>query len=88
MWWAPAGSERLGQNSVKVGQPWSNLVKPPRNLGNVLRACLGVLLMWRVPVGFDQLSPGCLVLRANTRENPGGKNRVMTLNYNIFYQLN
>jgi hypothetical protein len=34
--------------------------------------------MWWVPVGSDWLGPGYLVLRADTRENPGGKNRVMT----------
>ena len=28
--------------------------------------------------GQTRLSSGCLVLRANTQENPGGKNRVMT----------
>jgi hypothetical protein len=34
--------------------------------------------MWWVPVGSNRLGPGCLVLCADTRENPGGKNRVMT----------
>uniref|UniRef100_A0A2N9FJK6 Uncharacterized protein n=1 Tax=Fagus sylvatica TaxID=28930 RepID=A0A2N9FJK6_FAGSY len=29
-------------------------------------------------VGSDRLGSGCLVLRADTRENPGGKNGVMT----------
>jgi hypothetical protein len=31
-----------------------------------------------VPVGSNRLSLGCLVLRADIRENPGGKNGVMT----------
>jgi hypothetical protein len=34
--------------------------------------------MWRVPVKSNWLGPGCLVLRTNTRENPRGKNKVMT----------
>jgi hypothetical protein len=75
MWWAPAGSERLGQTSVKLGQPWSNLVK----LGEM---CFGLLLeglwAWWTPIGLTRLDLGCLVLRVNTQENPGGKNRVMT----------
>jgi hypothetical protein len=35
--------------------------------------------MRRALVGSDRLGSGCLVLRADTRENPGGKNGVMTL---------
>ena len=35
--------------------------------------------MWRALVGLGRLGSGCLVLRADTRENPGGKNRVMTV---------
>jgi hypothetical protein len=35
--------------------------------------------MRRALVGSDRLGPGCLVLRADTRENPGGKNGVMTV---------
>jgi hypothetical protein len=35
-------------------------------------------LMWRALVGSGWLGSGCLVLRADTRENPGGKNGVMT----------
>jgi hypothetical protein len=34
--------------------------------------------MWRALVRSGQLGSGCLVLRADTRENPGGKNEVMT----------
>jgi hypothetical protein len=34
--------------------------------------------MRRALVGSDRLGSGCLVLRADTRENPGGKNGVMT----------
>ena len=36
-------------------------------------------LMWRALVGSGRLGSGCLVLRADTRENPRGKNGVMTL---------
>ena len=42
------------------------------------RSRFEVLLMWWVLFGSDQLGPGCLVLRVNPRENPRGKNRVMT----------
>jgi hypothetical protein len=38
--------------------------------------------MWRAVVGSGRLGSGCLVLRANTRENPGGKNSVMTASGN------
>jgi hypothetical protein len=34
--------------------------------------------MRRALVGSDRLGSSCLVLRADTRENPGGKNGVMT----------
>ena len=36
-------------------------------------------LMWRALVGSGRLGSGCLILRADTRENPAGKNVVMTL---------
>jgi hypothetical protein len=35
--------------------------------------------MRRALIGSDRLGLGCLVLRADTRENPGGKNGVMTM---------
>ena len=35
--------------------------------------------MWRALVGLGWLGSGCLVLHADTRENPGGKNGVMTV---------
>jgi hypothetical protein len=34
--------------------------------------------MWRGVVGSCWLGQGCLILRVDTRENPGGKNGVMT----------
>ena len=33
--------------------------------------------MWRALVGSGRLGSDCLVLRADTRENPAGKNGVM-----------
>ena len=78
MWWAPTGSERLNQTSVKVGQPWSNLVK-------VGQTSLKSGKCAPDPVyGSDRLCPSCLVLHADTRENPGGKNRVMTVTPSLF----
>ena len=96
--------------------PWSNLVKPLRTLGDVLRGsvprffwcggppsgqigsvklgqprsnflklwemCFGshleVILMWWALIESGWLGPGYLVLRVDARENPGGKNRVIT----------
>ena len=71
---------RVGNGSVKprsnLGQTWSTLVKlremcpKPSSWG---------YLMLRVLVRSGWLGLGCLVLRADTRENPAGKNGVMTL---------
>ena len=66
----------LGQTLVNPSQTWSNFselweVYPgPSSWG---------YLMWRALVGSGRRGSGCLVLRADTRENPGGKNRVMTV---------
>uniref|UniRef100_A0A2N9IB26 Uncharacterized protein n=1 Tax=Fagus sylvatica TaxID=28930 RepID=A0A2N9IB26_FAGSY len=64
-----SGQKRSGQTLVKLGQPWSNLVK-------LREMCPGSSswghLMWRAFVGSGRLGSGCLVLRAYTRENPGG----------------
>ena len=40
--------------------------------------------MWRAFVGSGQLGSGCLVLRVDTRENPGGKNGVMIVAPSLF----
>jgi hypothetical protein len=40
--------------------------------------------MRRALIGSDRLGSGCLVLRADTRENPGGKNGVMTVAPSLF----
>jgi hypothetical protein len=67
--------QHLSQTSVKPGQTWSSLV----NLREMHpRPRLEVILMWWVRVRSDWLSLGYLVLRADTRANLGGKNRVMT----------
>jgi hypothetical protein len=73
-----------------LGQTWSTLVKVGQNWSTLLKLremCSGprleVLLMWWVPIGSDRLSPGCLILRADTRENLRGKNRVITHLYQI-----
>ena len=34
--------------------------------------------MWWAPVGSELFGPGFVVLHGDIRENPGGKNRVMT----------
>ena len=73
------GPCRVRMARSNLGQSWLKLVKPPRNLGNVLE----VFLMW-VSVGFDWFGPGCLVLCVDTREIPGGKNRVMTVALSLF----
>jgi hypothetical protein len=46
-----------------------------------------MLFAWRALVGSGRLGSGCLVLRADTRENPGGKNGVMTVGSNKWKKL-
>ena len=48
------------------------------------RPRLEVILMWRALVGSGWLDSGCLVLRADTRENPWGKNGVITITSSLF----
>ena len=40
--------------------------------------------MWRALVGSGRLGLGCLILRVDTQENPGGKNGVMTVAPSLF----
>uniref|UniRef100_A0A2N9G2B9 Integrase catalytic domain-containing protein n=1 Tax=Fagus sylvatica TaxID=28930 RepID=A0A2N9G2B9_FAGSY len=66
-------------------KPWSNLVNPGQTWSNFGKCApnplLEVILTWRALVGSGWLGSGCLFLRANTRENPRGKNKVMTWIY-------
>jgi hypothetical protein len=61
--------------------PWSNLVK-------LREMCPGPsswgYLTWRVLIESGWFGLGCLVLRADARENPGGKNGVMTVAHSLF----
>ena len=66
-------------NLVNLGQLWSNLVKPPWISRNVFWLCLKGFLVQLVPPGPSPLGPSCLVLSFVTRENPGGKNRILTV---------
>ena len=65
---------------VKLGQLRSNSVKPSKTSRNVLHA-----MFWETLNAFGSLSDqtwlslGCLILRADTWENPEDKNRVMTV---------
>uniref|UniRef100_A0A2N9F5Z9 Uncharacterized protein n=1 Tax=Fagus sylvatica TaxID=28930 RepID=A0A2N9F5Z9_FAGSY len=72
---SPCRVRTARSNLVKLGQTWSNLPEL-REMRSGLY--LEALFMWWIPVGSDRLGPGCLVLRADTRENPESKNRVMT----------
>uniref|UniRef100_A0A2N9FHC0 Uncharacterized protein n=1 Tax=Fagus sylvatica TaxID=28930 RepID=A0A2N9FHC0_FAGSY len=80
------GPVKPWSNLVNLGQTWSNLVKALRNSGKCIPDhVLRVSRAWWVLVGLEtarsnlgRLGSGCLVLRADTRENPGGKNGVMT----------
>jgi hypothetical protein len=78
MWWGPYRVRPALSNLVNPCQTWSNLPE-------LREMCSGprleVLLIWWVPVGSDWLGLGYLVLHADTRENPGGKNRVMTTRF-------
>uniref|UniRef100_A0A2N9EYA1 Uncharacterized protein n=1 Tax=Fagus sylvatica TaxID=28930 RepID=A0A2N9EYA1_FAGSY len=68
----PSGQETAWST---LGQTWSTLVKPWSNLVKPWEMCPGPssweYLMWRALVGSGRLGSGCLVLRADTRENPG-----------------
>ena len=74
---------RVRNGSVKpwstLGQTWSTLGKLGRISGNVPRTPYWGYLSWRAFVGSGRLGSGCLILRADTRENPVGKNGVMTV---------
>ena len=82
-WRTLVGLETARSN---LGQPWSNLVNPSQtwsNFSELWEVYPGPsswgYLMWRALVGSGRLGSGCLVWRADTRENPGGKNGVMTV---------
>uniref|UniRef100_A0A2N9HA12 Uncharacterized protein n=1 Tax=Fagus sylvatica TaxID=28930 RepID=A0A2N9HA12_FAGSY len=63
----------LGQTLVNPSQTWSTLVKLGQTLGNVSRTFfLGVFRGDEPSSEQTGLGSGCLVLRADTRENPGG----------------
>ena len=66
---------------VKLGQNWPNLPEPREMCSELYPKAF---LMWWTPVESDWLGSGCLVLRADTRENSGGKNRVMTVAPSLF----
>ena len=68
----------------RLGQTWSTLAKTGQTLGNVPQISFRGYLMWLALVGSGRLGSGCLFSRANTRENPGGKNGVMTLGFTIY----
>uniref|UniRef100_A0A2N9HP15 Uncharacterized protein n=1 Tax=Fagus sylvatica TaxID=28930 RepID=A0A2N9HP15_FAGSY len=69
----PVGSEtawsNLGQTWSTLGQTWSNLVKLGKCVPDLL---LEGYLMCEPSSDQAGLGSGCLVLRADTRENPGG----------------
>ena len=44
-------------------------------------------MTWPALVGSSLLGSGCLVLRADIRENPGGKNGIMTGNSFVEFYL-
>uniref|UniRef100_A0A2N9GGW1 Uncharacterized protein n=1 Tax=Fagus sylvatica TaxID=28930 RepID=A0A2N9GGW1_FAGSY len=82
--WVLVGLEtarsNLGQTSVNPSQTWSTLVKLGQTLGNVSRTFfLGVFDAAKCPRQIVLTSVrAVLVLRTDTRENPVGKNGVMT----------
>uniref|UniRef100_A0A2N9ELS9 Uncharacterized protein n=1 Tax=Fagus sylvatica TaxID=28930 RepID=A0A2N9ELS9_FAGSY len=79
-----SGQKRSGQTLVKLGQPWSNLVK-------LREMCPGSSswghLMWRALVGSGRLGSGCLVLRADTRENPVDEEELVIDNPLVLHDL-
>uniref|UniRef100_A0A2N9F3Q0 Uncharacterized protein n=1 Tax=Fagus sylvatica TaxID=28930 RepID=A0A2N9F3Q0_FAGSY len=81
--WSTVGPSRvetarsnLGQTSVNPSQTWSTLVKLGQTLGNVSRTFfLGVFDVDEPSSDQADLVRAVLVLRADTRENPGGTAR-------------
>ena len=82
-WWTLVGSETAWSNLVNSSQTWSTLVKLSQILGNLSQTPFWGYLVWWALVGLGRLGSGCLVLRADSRENPGGKNGVMTIGYMV-----
>ena len=85
------GSVKPSQPSVNLGQTWSTLVKlgqPWEILVGLREMCPGprfvVICHGRSPVGSGRLGSSCPVLRVDTRENPVGKNGVMTVAPSFF----
>uniref|UniRef100_A0A2N9I6H3 Aminotransferase-like plant mobile domain-containing protein n=1 Tax=Fagus sylvatica TaxID=28930 RepID=A0A2N9I6H3_FAGSY len=73
------GPVKPWSNLVNLGQTCrvgNGSVKPRSNLVKLREMCPGPsswgYLMWRALVGSGRLGSGCLVLRADTRENPVG----------------
>uniref|UniRef100_A0A2N9GK73 Aminotransferase-like plant mobile domain-containing protein n=1 Tax=Fagus sylvatica TaxID=28930 RepID=A0A2N9GK73_FAGSY len=86
--WVLVGLEtarsNLGQTLVNSSQTWSTLVKLGQTLGNVSRTFfLGVFDGDEPSSEQADLVRAVLVLRADTRENPGAANRVVSTVWNL-----
>jgi hypothetical protein len=90
--WILVGSEtarsNLGQTSVNPSQTWSTLVKlvEPREM--CPEPSSWEYLMRRSVVRSCWFGSGCPVLRTVTRENPVGKNGVMTHTCIAYIRIN
>ena len=89
--WVRTARSNLGQTWSTLVKPQSNLVKLGQNWSNLpelhemcVRPYLEAPFMWRISVGSDWLGSDRLVLRVDTRENPGGKNGVMIVASSLF----
>uniref|UniRef100_A0A2N9HJ77 Reverse transcriptase domain-containing protein n=1 Tax=Fagus sylvatica TaxID=28930 RepID=A0A2N9HJ77_FAGSY len=69
---------RGGGQSDPVFGLVNGLVKPRSNLVNLSQTWSKLSELWEMYPGPRRLGSGCLILCADTRENPGGKNGVMT----------
>uniref|UniRef100_A0A2N9F631 Aminotransferase-like plant mobile domain-containing protein n=1 Tax=Fagus sylvatica TaxID=28930 RepID=A0A2N9F631_FAGSY len=82
--WTLVGLETARSN---LGQTRSNLVNPSQTWSNLREMCPGPssweYLMWRALVGSGRLGSGCLVLRADTRENPVGSSRFACQSFRV-----
>uniref|UniRef100_A0A2N9HYF8 Aminotransferase-like plant mobile domain-containing protein n=1 Tax=Fagus sylvatica TaxID=28930 RepID=A0A2N9HYF8_FAGSY len=59
VWWVPVGSDQLGQTSVKLGQPWSNLPSSDQ-AGSIRAASFYVPTPEKIPgvkMGYDRGRP-------------------------------
>ena len=86
--WSQSNFGQTWSTSVNSGQTWSTLVQPSQTSRNVPPAMFWEPFDVIEPLsGQTRLNPGRHVLCADTQENPGGKNRIMTHVSTLIFSL-